>query len=364
MKIGEFAKACNLPISVLRYYDSCDLLKPIYTDHFTGYRYYSEIQISVAARIKELKSAGFSLSEIKQMISGSADPKDINAMFECKKNEMNNILNYLDDLRNDILRGGFMGEPKIELLHENVNIPFENDEKIVGKWKIIGEYNNRTEFDLDKKIQEDRIGNKNREIFFLPEGEWYWCYSWTKGKLLIKNGESSYVNEYSIEKHSDKLYMFVKLKSYDYLQSGRTTLLVLYQCDNCHYNANDIARKDNISFTFKDDRHILGKWKGIAFVQNKEDFSPENIDKSFYPYFKEIEFLQNGECMSIYGDETISGKNMQEWTKGFVIRKWNCTSCAYETRIICGTEYLFIEWKSGDYRWGGFDTDYYVFARA
>ena len=77
MKIGEFAKACNLPISVLRYYDSCDLLKPIYTDHFTGYRYYSEIQISVAARIKELKSAGFSLSEIKQMISGSADPKDV-----------------------------------------------------------------------------------------------------------------------------------------------------------------------------------------------------------------------------------------------------------------------------------------------
>ena len=68
----------------------------------------------------------------------------------------------------------------------------------------------------------------------------------------------------------DELYMFVKLKSYDYLQNGRTTLLVLHQCDNRRYKANDIARKDNISMPFKDDRNILGKWKSVAVVQNKE----------------------------------------------------------------------------------------------
>ena len=363
MRIGEFAKACNLPISVLRYYDSCDLLKPIYIDHFTGYRHYSEVQIAVASQIKALKSAGFSIAEIKQLLSDSATPEDINGIFEYKKNQVNEILNRLDNLQHIILRGDFMTKTKMKQMHENVHLPFENDEKIIGKWKIIGEYNNRTEFELDKKIPKDSIGNKNREIYFLPEGEWYWCYSWTKGKLLIDDGDSSFVNEYTIEKHSDKLYMFVKLKSYDYLQSGRTTLLVLYQCDNNRYTAHDIARKDDTSLPFQDDSSILGKWKAIAFVQNIEDFSPENIDKSFDLYFKEIEFLTNGECVSIYRDETISGKNMQEWTKGFVIRKWNCTACAYETRIIRGTEYLFIEWKSGDYRWGGFDTDYYVFTR-
>lgn len=363
MRIGEFAKVCNLPISALRYYDSCDLLKPAYTDLFTGYRYYSEMQIAVAAQIKELKSVGFSLAEIKQLLSVGAAAENINTIFECKRNQINNILDRLDNLRDTILRGDFMVKSEIKPIHENVHIPFENDEKIIGKWKIVGEYNNRTDFELDKKIHEDSIGNKNREIFFLPKGEWYWCYSWTKGKLLIDNGESSFVNEYNTEKLSGKLYMFVKLKSYDYLRSGRTTLLVLYQCDNRHYTANEIARKDNISIPFADDRNILGKWKVIAFVQNKEDFSPEGIDNSFYPYFKEIEFMPNGECISIYGDETISGKGMQEWTKGFVIRKWNSTACAYEIRNISGTEYLFIEWKSGDYRWGGFDTDYYVFAR-
>ena len=65
MRIGEFSRACHMPISVLRYYDSCGLLKPVYIDSFTGYRHYSENQISVCARINELKTAGFSLSEIK-----------------------------------------------------------------------------------------------------------------------------------------------------------------------------------------------------------------------------------------------------------------------------------------------------------
>lgn len=364
MKIGEFAKVCNMPISVLRYYDSCGLLKPVYIDNFTGYRYYSEDQITVCARINELKAADFSLAEIKHLLSGNAASEDISAVFDRKKDELNEILRHLDELRDIFLGGNFMAETKVELMHENVDIPFENDEKIIGKWRIIGEYNTRTEFELGKKLPEEGIGNQNRELFFLPKGEWYWCYSWTKGKLLIDTGESSFVNDYTVEKHSDGLYMFVKLKSYDYLQNGRTTLLVLYQCDNCSYTANDIARKDNISIPFKDDENILGKWKSVAFVQNKEDFSPQNIYSDFKPYFKEIEFLSNGECTSVYGNEIISGRDMQEWTKGFVLRKWNHTACAYEIQNISDTEYLFMEWKSGNYRWGGFDTDFYVFARA
>ena len=54
---------------------------------------------------------------------------------------------------------------------------------------------------------------------------------------------------------------------------------------------------------------------------------------------------------------------MQEWTNGYVLRKWNKTACAYEIKNIGGADYLFIEWKSGDYRWGGFETDYYVFEK-
>ncbi len=363
MKIGEFAKACHMPVSMLRYYDRYGLLKPVYIDSFTGYRHYSESQISVCARINELKAAGFSLSEIRQLISGRASSEEIVALFDCKKNQIHVILSHLDALRDMILGGHFMEKTNIKHMHENVHIPFENDERIIGKWKIIGEYNNRTEFDLGKKLPEECVGNQNREIYFLPEGEWYWCYSWTKGKLLFNNGESSFANDFTVEKQSDGFYMFVKLKSFDYLQNGRTTLLVLRQCDQGRYTANDIARKDNISIPFKEDRNVLGKWKSVAFVRNKEEFFPD-IHNGFELFFKEIEFLPDGECISVYGNETISGRNLQEWTNGFVLRKWNQTACAYEIKRIHGTEYLLTEWKSGDYLWGGFDTDFYVFTRA
>ncbi len=54
---------------------------------------------------------------------------------------------------------------------------------------------------------------------------------------------------------------------------------------------------------------------------------------------------------------------MQTWTKGYVLRKFNSTACAYEIRREDGRDFLIIEWKSGDYRYGGFDTNYYVFVR-
>ncbi len=47
MKIGDFAKACGTKISVLRHYDKLGLLKPVYIDRFTEYRYYDSSQIAV-----------------------------------------------------------------------------------------------------------------------------------------------------------------------------------------------------------------------------------------------------------------------------------------------------------------------------
>ena len=51
------------------------------------------------------------------------------------------------------------------------------------------------------------------------------------------------------------------------------------------------------------------------------------------------------------------------WTKGYLLKKWNSTACAYEIRNSDGRDYLIMDWKSGDYRWGGMDTDYYVFQK-
>ncbi len=85
MKIGEFAKMCGTKISVLRHYDREKLLEPQYTDKFSGYRYYTSEQILTFYRITALKKAGFSLQEIREIISERRTSKEIEALFYRRK---------------------------------------------------------------------------------------------------------------------------------------------------------------------------------------------------------------------------------------------------------------------------------------
>ena len=50
-----------------------------------------------------------------------------------------------------------------------------------------------------------------------------------------------------------------------------------------------------------------------------------------------------------------------EWTKGMIPDKHLLTNSAYEIKTINGKEYLFSEWKSGDYIYGSRVNGYYVF---
>lgn len=346
MKIKEFSEACGVSEPTLRLYDKQGVLKPMETNLATGYRYYDKSQIADVGKIMSLKAAGFTLAEIKEITSGKADTEAIKSLFAEKKSRLYETLTLLEDIKKLILGGDFMKTNNIELLHDDVNVPFVNDEEVIGKWEIVEE-------------ASVNMGGKKRELYFLPNGEWYWCYSWTKGKFLYSDGVSSCVCSYTLESRRDGLYMIIDFKT-----SIGIDVITLKKVDGKHYTAEEIARKDNIDMPFVNDKKVLGKWKAVGFIESKEDFSPDTLDCGFEPYFKEIEFLTGGSCTSVYRDETISGDGKQVWTKGYVLRKWNSSACAYEIRKAGCTEYLIIEWKSGDYRWGGFDTDYYVFIRA
>lgn len=63
-KIGEFSKIVDMPVRTVRYYDEVDVLKPEYVDQFSGYRYYTDNNVSEAEWIKMLRNTGFSLEEI------------------------------------------------------------------------------------------------------------------------------------------------------------------------------------------------------------------------------------------------------------------------------------------------------------
>lgn len=61
LKIGEFSKLSRVSVRMLRHYDQKGLLTPSEIDPMTGYRYYSENQLSQVFRITALKDLGFSL---------------------------------------------------------------------------------------------------------------------------------------------------------------------------------------------------------------------------------------------------------------------------------------------------------------
>lgn len=72
LSIGQFSKVCMVTIKALRYYDRIDLIHPFHINEETGYRYYSEEQIPQMLLINRLKRYGFSLSDIKDIMSDSS----------------------------------------------------------------------------------------------------------------------------------------------------------------------------------------------------------------------------------------------------------------------------------------------------
>lgn len=414
MKIGEFAKMCGTKISVLRHYDKEKLLEPQYTDVFSGYRYYTSEQILVFYRINALKKAGFSLQEIREIISGRKTNKEIEAIFSQKESEFLDALKNLkeaklmmtkldivfkndtaiisrtaDDNANDLC---MVAETEIKAadyqrisqyeIRENeiickvvklgdeteqpkMEIPFINDDNVIGKWEIQGVF--AVKEDYAENIFCDNTGfygGDVKHLYFLPGGKEYWGYSWTKG-YFISNAyltDSAY-NEYEIEEKFDGTYMLITLRDTEVIRGGKPTYLLLKKLDSNRYSAESIARKDDIDKPFETDERIIGKWRSHSFLCNKAEF-PQEEEPIDDLYFKEIEFFSDGNCRCVYADAVFEGEDTVVWTKNYLLRKWNWSACEYEIRTVDGKNYMIIEWKSGDYRYGGYDTNYYVFTKA
>lgn len=150
--------------------------------------------------------------------------------------------------------------------------PFENDEEVIGKWVYLGEE--------DSSRLSILPVDKNRYLYFLPGGERYWCYGWTKGKLLVKTGTDSFANDYRVERRGEDLYMIINYKTIGYPQTGGTTPLVMRKVDSRRYSAKEIARKDDINKPFLTDKRVIGKWKKTDYYVFLREGEGENTSVS------------------------------------------------------------------------------------
>jgi MerR family copper efflux transcriptional regulator len=106
MNIGEASKASGVTAKMIRYYESIDLIKAgKRTD--SGYRIYGQSDVHTLRFIKRARTLGFSLEQIKDLLSLWQDPQrtsaDVKAIARSHLEELETRIRELTEMR-DTLR--------------------------------------------------------------------------------------------------------------------------------------------------------------------------------------------------------------------------------------------------------------------
>ena len=103
LKIGEFSKMMQVTVKTLRHYEQKGLLMPDDVDKWTGYRYYSMMQMQRFNTIRQLQQQGFTLEEIKELLEDGAQMPSIDQLTQ-KIEATERQLQMLIERRNQLLR--------------------------------------------------------------------------------------------------------------------------------------------------------------------------------------------------------------------------------------------------------------------
>ncbi|HEV2473505.1 MAG TPA: GyrI-like domain-containing protein [Chthonomonadales bacterium] len=123
IKIGEFARLCQVTIPTIRHYEELGLLTPCMVDSATGYRYYSVSQMPRLNRILALKDLGFTLHQIDNVLNSELPLDELRGMLKLKHAEVEQ-----------------------QLAAEQARL-----DRILARLKQIGEENSMSEFEVALK---------------------------------------------------------------------------------------------------------------------------------------------------------------------------------------------------------------------
>ena len=229
-------------------------------------------------------------------------------------------------------------------LQDDIDLPFVDDPAVSGAWRSVDFVDEPGQFDPKRRRFSDDLYLK--ELVFLDKGrttQGWW--TWTKG-VLIHHGDKT-AAKYLIKDMDGADYMFLEWKSGDYtIRHMKPKYYVLKKIGG--------IRTDDINLPFKDDPKTLGRWESVDFVKAPDQFEPGRRAWQGDLYLKELVFLKDGK----------TAKSSWTWTKGYVLDSADKTASRYEIKRIGGTEFMFFEWKSGDYVFRGMEPCYYVLRRA
>ena len=362
IKIGDFAKICNVSTQTLRYYDSEGVLKADITDPSSGYRLYSIDAVEKYKQIVFYKNIGFSLEEIKKIQSATSE--ELQTILQKKKEALSDYINRLRDQLKTIDNLCEGGSNK-SVLSDILLLPFEDDSQVVGKWQLCGKILDEN----DLTALEEVGGNAaDKEIIFMPGGTFAWKYFWTKGTLYRSSSKYTLAipNSYRTLERNGVRYMIIQFMSNDCIDNGGDPIFLLYrQIDTVAYTEYKIrSHIDKTDLPFVEDSLVHGEWKAYDFLPKISDFDPyEKYSDDQCIYMVDIRFLPRGICTRRIRSRSGTASLMLRYTKGYVLNDQEMTAEEYQIKVFDGKEFLFVQHKSGDYSYGGMTPYWYVFKR-
>lgn len=107
MRIGEVARAAEVSVQTLRFYERGGLLKKP-SRLASSYRSYSPETVQIVRFIKQSQELGYTLIEIKQLLSlrekPTANSMEVRALAQAKLCEVENKIKQLEQMRDELSR--------------------------------------------------------------------------------------------------------------------------------------------------------------------------------------------------------------------------------------------------------------------
>lgn len=94
IQIGELAKKTKVTPRTIKHYEEKGLLKPFKKTQ-GGFRLYQNDKVKLVERIRQLKKAGFSLREVKEMEEINGIVEEENILGKVDENELDKMINFL-----------------------------------------------------------------------------------------------------------------------------------------------------------------------------------------------------------------------------------------------------------------------------
>ncbi len=253
-------------------------------------------------------------------------------------------------------------EPATVLTVDAEPLPFENDPAVIGRWELLDILPSAEQFCDGHPKCEGPL--ENDELYFLPGGEGYWIWGgWTRGILYQRFRGRCLACPYTLRRVGERTLLFVEMH---HLRDGHALTTracwVYAQTTATAYTKADIAIRDNTDLPALPDPSVTGRWVVRDFYPT---YSPDAFDPAVQNrpqdslFLRALDFAGDNTCVMV----TEKGESRFPYTRGILLSPRSGTASAYETRELDGKEYLFLEWKSGDYVWGRGRVNMYVLTR-